>query len=63
MNWVLASMKDADPVTGELWPTLTAKNLWKGKNSDDLLRFFNEWYYLLPEPGNVKDEFNYKDYI
>jgi hypothetical protein len=28
-------------------------------NFDDLLKFFKEWYRLLPTPGGALDEFNY----
>ncbi len=52
-------MQDPDPHSVGLWPTRTAVNPWKGQSFDDLLQFFEEWYYLLPAPSGANDEFNY----
>ncbi len=52
-------MQDPDPHSAGLWPTPTAVNPWKGKSFDDLLQFFEDWYYLLSAPSGVNDEFNY----
>lgn len=50
-------MKDPDdPKTINLWPspnrwrpiTSKAVNPWNGKKFDDLCKFFNHWYYLVP---------------
>jgi len=59
MDKAFANMKDPDPNTADLWPNPTAVNPWKGKKFDDLLKFFNEWYRLLPTPSGAQDEFNY----
>lgn len=59
MDKAFANMKDPDPNTADLWPNPTAVNPWKGKNFDDLLQFFGEWYRLLPTPSGAQDEFNY----
>jgi phosphatidylserine decarboxylase len=59
MDKAFANMKDPDPNTADLWPNPTAVNPWKGKNFDDLLQFFSEWYQLTPTPSGAQDEFNY----
>ena len=59
MDRAFAHMKDPDPNTRGLWPNPTAVNPWKGKKFDDLLKFFDDWYHLQPEPSGPQDEFNY----
>jgi hypothetical protein len=59
MDQAFAHMQDPDPNTADLWPNPTAVNPWKGKNFDDLLKFFHDWYCLLPAPSGANDEFNY----
>ena len=59
VDQAFANMKDPDPNTADLWPQRTAVNPWKGKKFDDLLKFFNDWYHLQPEPSGPQDEFNY----
>jgi phosphatidylserine decarboxylase len=54
-----ANMKDPAPNTRELWPSPTAVNPWRGKQFEDLVRFMDDWYHLLPEPGGALDEFNF----
>jgi phosphatidylserine decarboxylase len=63
MDKAFANMKDPDPNTADLWPNPTAVNPWKGKKFDDLLKFFDEWYRLLPTPSGAQDEFNYIEKI
>jgi phosphatidylserine decarboxylase len=59
MDRAFENMQNPDPQTKDLWPSPTAVNPWKGKKFDDLLKFFNDWYYLQPEPSGAQDEFNY----
>lgn len=59
MDQAFANMQDPDPNTADLWPNPASENPWKGKTFDDLLAFFNEWYYLQPTPSGAQDEFNY----
>ncbi len=59
MDKAFTHMQDPDPNTGALWPNPTTKNPWKGKGFGDLLKFFDEWYHLLPTPSGAQDEFNY----
>jgi len=59
MDKAFTHMRDPDPNTADLWPNPTDVNPWKGKNFDDLLEFFEEWYYLQPTPSGAQDEFNY----
>ncbi len=58
MDQAFVHMKDPDPETADLWPNPTDVNPWKGKEFDDLVLFFDEWYHLLPTPSGAQDEFN-----
>lgn len=59
MDRAFENMQEPDPNTKDLWPSSITTNPWKGKKFDDLLKFFNDWYYLQPEPGGAQDEFNF----
>ena len=59
MDRAFENMRDPDPNTKDLWPSSVAANPWKGKKFADLLMFFNDWYYLYPEPSGAQDEFNF----
>lgn len=59
MNKALEGMQNPDPATKDLWPTTVKENPWKGKKFTDVLQFFNDWYFLHPEPSGVNDEFNF----
>ena len=59
MDRAFENIQEPDPNTKALWPSPVATNPWKGKKFDDLLKFFNDWYYLQPEPGGAQDEFNF----
>lgn len=59
MDRAFENMPDPAPHTKNLWPSSVAANPWKGKKFADLLKFFNDWYYLYPEPDGAQDEFNF----
>jgi phosphatidylserine decarboxylase len=59
MDQAFVHMQDPDPNTADLWPNPTEVNPWKGKTFDDLVQFFDEWYFLQPTPSGAQDEFNY----
>jgi len=59
MNRAFENMQAPDPKTVNLWPSPVKVNPWKEKNFNDFLKFFNDWYYLLPEPSGKQDEFNF----
>jgi phosphatidylserine decarboxylase len=59
MDQALKNMQAPDPATKNLWPGSVSVNPWKGKKFEDVLKFFNDWYYLQPEPNGANDEFNF----